>query len=61
MSESTQTRKDKSDSKYTKPHPYPYIFAENSKDVGTGLCVFIITVILSCLCTFWHAFCFHFQ
>ena len=40
---------------------HPYTFAENSKDVGTGFCAFIITVILFGLCTFWHAFCFHFQ
>ena len=32
MPKSTQTRKDKSDGKYTKPHPY--IFTPLGKDVG---------------------------
>ena len=31
---STQTRKDKSDGKYTKPH-HPIIFSQKTKDVGT--------------------------
>jgi len=34
---------------------HSYIFSQNSKDVGIGLCIFTITSILSCLCTFWHA------
>jgi len=45
------TRKDKS--KYTKPHPSLHLFTK-SKDVGIGLCIFTITFILPCLCTFWH-------
>ena len=34
---------------------HPYIFSQRSKDVGIGLCIFTITFILPCLCTFWHA------
>ena len=34
---------------------YPYIISQKSKDVGTGLCIFTITFILPCLCTFWYA------
>ena len=34
---------------------HPYIFSQKSKDVGTRLCMFTITFILPCLCTFWHA------
>ena len=33
-------------------HPYTF---HNSKDVGKGLCIFTITFILPCPCTFWHA------
>ena len=47
-----QTRKNESDGKDTKPSPY--IFSQKSKDVGIGLCIFTITLILPCLCTFWH-------
>ena len=54
MPKSTPTRKDKSDGKYTKRH-YPYIFSQKSKDVGIGFCIFTITFILPCFCTFWHA------
>ena len=34
---------------------HPYIFSQKVKDIGMGLCIFIITFILPCLCTFWHA------
>ena len=34
---------------------HPYIFSQKSKDVGIGLCIFTITFILPCSCTFWHA------
>ena len=34
---------------------HPYTFSQKSKDVGTGLCIFTITSILPCLCTFWCA------
>jgi len=34
---------------------HPYIFSQKSKDVGIGLCIFTITSILPCSCTFWHA------
>ena len=34
---------------------HPYIFSQKNKDVGTGLCIFTITSILPCLCTFWRA------
>ena len=54
MLKSTQTRKDKIDGKYTKLHPSLHLFTK-SKDVGIGLCIFTITFILPCLCTFWHA------
>ena len=49
---STQTRKDKSDGN-TKPCPSLHL-SQKSKDVGIGLCIFTITFILPCLCTFWH-------
>ena len=45
---STQTRKDDSDAKYTKPI-HPYIFSQKNEDVETGLCIFTITFILPCL------------
>ena len=52
---STQTRKDKSDGKYTKPLPTSLLLCE--KILGwMRLYIFIITFILPWPCTFWHAF-----
>ena len=47
-----QTRKDKSDGKYTKPYPSLHLFTIEQK-CRKGLCIFTITFILPCLCTFW--------
>ena len=54
MPKSTLTRKDKSDGNYTKPYTSLHL-SQKSKHVGIGLCIFTITFILPCPCTFWHA------
>ena len=50
MPKSTQIRKDKSDGKYTKPHPSLHLFTKEQR-----CCIFTITFIFPCSCTFWHA------
>ena len=54
MSESLQTKKDKSDGKYTKPHPPLHLFTKEQR-CRKQLCIFTITFILPYLCTFWRS------
>ena len=54
MPKSTQTRKDESYGKYTKPHPSLHFFTKE-QIFRKGFCILNITFILPCLRTFWHA------
>ena len=50
---SAQTRKDKSDGKYTKPHPSLHLFTKEQRCRNWAL--YIYHHFYPCLCIFWHA------
>ena len=57
MPKRTQTREDITVKVNIKSLIHPYIFSQQSKDLGVdeALYIYLHCYILPCLCTFWHA------